>query len=410
MTPGARDGTEQRRRQRRDARLAAVPSPLTHGHIRRANAWSVLQVVRASGVTSRMQITEQTGLTAMSVHRLIAELRRRRLVVPAGTSNAGAVGRPSSLFRFNAAIGHVVGVDVGNETTRAVLADLDLERRARIELRTADVEHDLGGSLSAAVRTLQAAANVRREGLVGLAVGVPAVTDPDGTILRASQHHVWEGLALGATLREASGAAVVVRQDDHLAALAELLGGACIGLRTAVVLDVGKGIGLGIITDGAVHAGVHGAAGRVAWIPVRPGGSLDDSMVPLGGVMTADGIIADYRGAGGDAQIDGALGVFEADEAGDPAATRAIDLFASRLGWLIGTIVAVLDPEVVVIGGGISRSFDRLVGPMVERIRKIVVTPPPIVASTLGPEAVVAGAIDAAIELADAWLQERIGA
>ena len=410
MTPGPKDGSEQRRRTRRDARLAAVLSPLTPGHIRRANAWSVLQSVRLSGTTSRAQITEQTGLTAMSVHRLIAELRRRRLVVPAGTSSPGSVGRPSSLFRFNASIGHVVGVDVGNETTRAVLADLDLERRARIELRTADIEHDLGGSLSAAVTTLQEAANVRREGLVGLAVGVPAVTDPDGTILRASQHHVWEGLALGAALREATGTDVVVRQDDHLAALAELRGGACMGLKWAAVLNVGKGIGLGIISDGKVHVGVHGAAGRVGWIPVRPGGSLDDSMTALGGVMAADGIIADYHGAGGDERVDGALGVFQADAAGDPAAARAIDLFASRLGWLVGTIVAVLDPEVVVVGGGISRSFDRLIGPLLARLREMIATPPPVVPSGLGPDAVVAGALDAGIGLADAWLQDRIGA
>ena len=134
MKSGGRDVIDTRRHPRRDARLAAVASPMTHGHIRRTNAWSVLQVVRATGITSRTQITERTGLTAMSVHRLIADLRRRRLVVSAGTSNDGAIGRPSSLFRFNASIGHVIGVDVGNETTRAVLADLDLVRHARVEV------------------------------------------------------------------------------------------------------------------------------------------------------------------------------------------------------------------------------------------------------------------------------------
>jgi len=410
VRPGGKDVSEARRHQRREARLAAVPSPMNHGHIRRANAWSVLQAVRATGTTSRTQITERTGLTAMSVHRLIAELRRRRLVVSAGTSNAGAVGRPSSLFRFNASIGHVVGVDVGNETTRAVLADLDHGRLARIEVRTEDVERDLADELAGIVRALQRDAKVKADALVGLAVGVPAVTDPDGTILRASQHHVWEGLALGRTLHQALGTEVVVRQDDHLAALAELRGGACIGARTAAVVDIGKGIGVGIITGGAVHRGSHGAAGRVAWIPVRPGGSIDDSMVPLGTVMVADGIIADYRAAGGRGAMDGALGVFQADAAGDAAATVAIDRFASRLGWLLGTIIAVLDPEVVVIGGGVSRSFGRLAGPMTQRLNEIVVVPPPVVPSTFGPEAVVAGALDAAMGLADAWLQERIGA
>ena len=239
---------------------------------------------------------------------------------------------------------------------------------------------------------------------------MPAVSSPDGTILRASQHHVWEGLELGVALRQALDTAVVVRQDDHLAALAELHGGVCVGLRTAAIINVGKGIGVAIIAEGAVQEGARGAAGRVAWIPVRPGGSIDGSMVPLGTVITADGIIADYRAGGGSGCVDGALGVFQADALGDPAAARALDLFARRLGWLMGTIVAVLDPQLVVIGGGISRSFDRLAGAMTERLNDIVEKPPPVVASLLGPEAVTAGAIDAAIGLADAWLQEQIGA
>ena len=410
MTTRATEPGEPRRHHRRVPRLAAVPSPLKPGDIRRANAWSVLQAVRAAGVASRANVTERTGLTAMSVHRLIGELRRRRLVIAAGTSNAGAVGRPSTLFRFNAAIGHVVGIDVGNETTRAVLANLDLERLARREVPTVELEGDLAGGLASIVGSLQEAARVRRDSLVGLAVGVPAVTGPDGTIVRASLHHVWEGLALGALLSSALGTSVVIRQDDHLAALAELHSGACVGVRTAVVLDVGKGIGLGIITDGAVHAGMHGAAGRVARIPVRPGGSIDDDMVPLGTIQTADGLIAEYQAAGGERDVVGALGVFEADAAGDPAAARAIDLWTRRLAWLVGTISAVLDPEIVVIGGGISRSFPRFAGPLAERLRQVTATPPPIVASALGAEAVVTGSLDAAMGLADEWLRARLGA
>jgi predicted NBD/HSP70 family sugar kinase len=399
----------ERRQARRHTR-AVVPTLLTHGHIRRSNAWAVLQAVRATGTTSRTRITEQTGLTAMSVHRLVGELRRRRLLVPAGTSPAGAVGRPSSLFRFNASIGYVIGFDVGNETTRAALADLDRNRLANLEITTADIEGDLPGSIREAIATLQKDARVRPDGLVGLAIGVAAITSLDGTIVRASQHRAWDGLALGALLRETGGPEVVVRQDDHLAALAELHGGACTGTRTAVVLDVGKGLGLGVITNAAVHAGTHGAAGRVALIPVRSEGPGDSPMVPLGTVANADGIIADYRRFGGSAATDGARSVFVADAAGDPAAARAIDLFAWRLGWLIGTTIAILDPEIVVVGGGISRSFERLQKPITKRVAEIVSTQTAIVPSKMGPEAVVAGAIDAAMGLADMWLQGRISA
>jgi predicted NBD/HSP70 family sugar kinase len=399
MTAGAK-GSGEGRHVRRHARHP-VPAPLTHGDIRRANAWSVLQAVRAGGTVSRVEIGEQTGLTAMSVHRLMAELRHRRLVLPAGSSPAGSVGRPSSLFTFNGAIGHVVGFDVGNETTRAALVDLDRSELAEFEVGTADIEGDLPRHLLSTIGRLQEEACVRPDALMGLAVGIAGVTRPDGTIVRASQHHGWDGLALGVD--------VELRQDDHLAALAELRGGACVGMRTALLVNVGKGIGLGVIARGQVHAGAHGAAGRVTWIPLGP--DAPDASAPLlvGDLLTADGIISDYVRAGGRPGLDGARGVFGADAAGDPAAREAIDLFSNRLGWLIATAITILDPEVVVVGGGISRAFERMREPLVRRVGQIIAAPPPIVPSTLGPGAVIAGALDAALALADISLQERLG-
>lgn len=407
MAAGSK-GTGEARHVRRHARHV-VPAPLTHDDIRRANAWSVLQAIRSGGAVSRAQIGERTGLTAMSVHRRVAELRRRRLVVSAGSSPAGAIGRPSSLFRFNVSIGHVVGLDVGNETTRGTIVDLDRQRLAELEVATADIEADLASHLLTLIRRLQGDAQAKPDSLMGLAAGIAGVTRPDGTIVRASQHRAWDGLALGSILREALGVDVELRQDDHLAALAELRGGAVVGMRTALLVNVGKGIGFGIITDGAVHAGAHGAAGRATWVPLLP--DVSDPASPVAGdMLTGDGIIADYVRAGGTPGPDGARGVFLADAAGDRAARKAIDLFASRLGWLVGSTIAILDPEVVVLGGGISRAYEQLREPLTRRIAEIIPAPPPIVVSTLGPGAVVAGAIDAALALADISLQERLGA
>lgn len=386
-----------------------LTGPVHQGHVRHANAWSVLAAIRMAGVTSRSRISRETGLTSMTVHRLVTDLRRRRLVVPAGRSTRGSVGRPPSLFRFNSSIGCVAGIDVGNETARFVLANLDGRPLAQTVRPTAEVEADLAVQLAATIGELHETAGIARRALVGIGVGVPAVVDADGVVVRASQHHVWEGMPLGSHLREAFGSDVVVRQDDHLAALAELRRGSCVGIRTAVVLDVGKGIGVGIIVDGAVHSGAHAAAGRVAWVPIPVDATDPAEAMLLGRRLTGDGLVSSYRARGGAAEAGAAIDIFGADRHGDPVAAVVIDEFAARLGWLIGALVAVLDPEVVVVGGGISRSFDRL-RPMVERrLVEIVPIPPPVVASTLVPDAVVLGAIDAALELADGWLRSRIG-
>lgn len=398
------DGGAARRARASDDALV----PRSQAHVRRANAWSVLQVVRAGGSVSRSRITADTGLTAMSVHRIVADLQRRQLVAPAGRSERGRVGRPSSLFTFNASIGHVVGIDVGNETTRAVLALLDGTPVARHERPTSEIEADLVGSLRAQVHDLEMDAGIVPDTLVAIGVGVPAIATIDGTIVRASQHQRWDGLALGGDLGRILGHQVLVRQDDQLATLAELRRGACVGARNAVVLDIGKGVGVGIVAEGSVYTGVRSAAGRVAWIRAPGDGGVDD-WVQFGSLLTADGLVRDYRRFGGSSRSYGAIDVFRADAAGDDAATRAIDLFADHLGWLIAVLVAILDPEQVVIGGGISRSFERLSAGVLRRLGTSPTQPPPVVASDLGPEAVVSGAIDAALEVGDVWLQERIG-
>ncbi len=394
----------------------AMP-PLTQSSLRLRNLWRVLENIREAGTTTRVRIASATGLTATTVHRLTDELQRRRLVTP-GTATAGSgIGRPATTFRFNGQIGHVVGIDVGNETTRAVAADLDGTVLARRTRPTAAIEGNLPRGLEEMVADLQLERSVRPESLVAIAVGVAGVTEPEGTIVRASMHHLWEGLELGVQLRRDLRCEVVVSQDDHLAALAELELGGCVGLRDALVVNVGKGIGAGVISDGTVHRGAHGAAGRVGWIMVEAGGRAgrdtprgDDpgSPVSLATVLTADGLIADYQRLGGRRRVDGARDVFAADAGGDSAATKAIDAFADRLGWLIGTTAAVIDPQRVVVGGGISGSFERLSPRIVARVGEIVALPPPIIRSSLGTDAVVTGAIVSATRLADVWLMARL--
>ena len=400
-TSGAAARAAPRAARRRPA------APLTAGDLRAANAWTVLEAIRAAGPLSRVQVSELTGLNAMSVHRRVAELKRRKLIVAAGSSPAGAVGRPSSLFRFNGAIGHAVGLDVGNETTRAVLVDLNRNRLAERELPTASIEADLVRSLEALIRELLAEARVRPETLMAAAGGIAGVTRPDGTIARASQHHAWDGLRLGAMLRSGLGVEVELRQDDHLATLAEVRAGALVGVQTGLLVNVGKGVGFGIVSGGEVYAGAHGAAGRATWIPLTPGGGGEEGLV--GDRITGDALVAEYLESGGTRLVAGARDVFAADADGDIPAALAIERFTRRLAWLIATAIAIVDPELVVLGGGVGRAYGRLHGALSAEIAAIIPSPPPLVASSLGPGAVISGATDAALAMADARLRERLG-
>lgn len=398
-------------------------TPAHPSDVRLGNEWRILEVVRGVESISRGEVAAATGLTLTTVHRLMADLAGRRLLVTERANGRTGTGRPPSIFRFNAEVGWVAGVDVGNETTRAVLADLRGRIVNRAVRRTDELQADLAGGLAALVADLRGDSAYRQAPLLGVAVGVPGVTEvAEGRIVRASLHRPWDGLPLGSHLRRWLGVDVVVAQDDHLAALAEFRMGACAGLRHALVINVGKGIGAGIVADGQLHYGAHSAAGRLGWIPVPmtlPGdggaGSSEIAapadalgMPRASQVLTADGLIAVYRRFGGTRDAAGALDVFLADRDGDEAARRAIDLFADWLGWLIGSIVSFIDPQRVVIGGGIGESFERLRPAIEARVAEIVAVPPPIVPSTLGLDAGVRGAVVAALDLTDEWFLAQI--
>jgi predicted NBD/HSP70 family sugar kinase len=396
----------------RTARHRATHAPATvrHPQMRAVNAWSVLHALRRLGTASRSQLAEATGLTPMTVHRLMDGLQQRGLVVSAGTAADGTIGRPSSLFQLNGASGAVLGIDVGNETVRIRLTDLGMTRVRRTEVLTASVEANLAGGLLGLVREL-ADAGEPTGPLVGAAIGIPAVPSKHGRVIRASLHHAWEGLELGPILEDALGCPVVVSQDDHLAAFAELTTGACRGTRSAVVLNIGKGIGVGLVSDGVVHTGGHHAAGRIATIPI-PGLAESSGVAPsrLGELLTADGLIREYRDAGGAGPVASARDVFAADAAGDAAATGCVTRFADRLGWLMAALITIIDPEILVFGGGISGAWPRLEPLVAPRVDQILPSRPPIVASSLGSDAVVLGAIEAAMNLGDEWLRVQVEA
>ena len=379
-------------------------APVTQQALRIGNAMRVLDVIRHRGPVSQARIAVETGLTFTTVHRLVQALVRDELVMDGPREDRRSMGRPPRLFTFNESAGFVVGIDVGNETTRSALAGLDGRPVATDSKRTVEIEADFAGAVGQIVADLVARAGVARSRLVSIGVGVPAVVTGGDLIVRAILHRRWEGLALASEIRRRTGSDAVVASDDYLATLGELRRGACVGLRNALVLNIGKGIGAGLIIEGALYGGASDAAGRVGWARI-PGSA---GLAPIAELLTADGIILDYRRLGGGEAVSSARDVFEHDGRGDPAAREAVDLFAVRLGNLISTATALLDPELIVVGGGIAGSLDRL-RPIITRVlAETIPTPPSIVASPLGAEAGVVGAIEAAHARADEWLRGRM--
>jgi len=259
---------------------------------------------------------------------------------------------------------HAIGLDLGGTHLKAGLVSpagevtgfLCLPARAQ-ESESAPLE-----VIARAVRDLDGRAGgpVRAVGL-----GCPGVIDPASGALVGCTPHLphWDSLPLRARLAAMIGREPVVDNDANFAALAEHRVGAARGARASITVTVGTGVGCGLVAEGRVLHGARGGAGELGHLP------LDGRYPCRCGVpgcvepeCSGSGLVARAREAGLPAAR--AEDVFALAAGGDARAVRLIERMADRLGALIATAVQLLDPDVVVVGGGVSNAGEALFGPL----------------------------------------------
>ena len=259
--------------------------------------------------------------------------------------------------------------------------------------------------------------------LAALGVAVPGVVDVPGgrTLFLPNVPGPWEGRAVAAELGRALGAPCALLNDVRAATLAELRAGAGRGCRDFVLLAVGTGIGGGIVLGGRLHLGAGGHAGEVGHQTLDLHGPRCGcgnrgcaEALASGPALVAEAARAVLQGwetalraaCGGDISALTPRLIGEVAAAGDAVAREILERTASRLGTLAANLVVVLNPERVVIGGGLAQAG----APLLEGIRRALQeragwylrhAPAEVVAAELGEEA---GALGAA-----AWGGERAG-
>jgi predicted NBD/HSP70 family sugar kinase len=187
------------------------------------------------------------------------------------------------------------------------------------------------------------------------------------------------------------------------------------GVGHFVYVSIGNGAGMGIIIDGRLYRGFRGAAGEIGYLPVGEGDPLQERTSArrrgmFESVASADGVVELARRLGlRDAAS--AKDVFDAARAGDETARQAVAREVDHVSHALAGIAAVLDPELVVLGGGVgSHAGDLLIGPVAERLRDLVVLRPPrIEVSTLGTDAVLLGALAVGLTEARDLVLDRAG-
>lgn len=320
---------------------------------------------------------------------------------------------------MSAAARLVIGIDVGGTKALAGLVDENLEIITTTKRPThgANAERLLD-LLVEEVEELCAQADGE---VVGIGLGIPVLLDKEGRAAQTVNLPLEGGTPIGAALANRVGLTVASDNDANCAVIAEHRAGAAKGLDHVVLLTVGTGVGGGVVVGGRTLRGAHGMGAELGHIVIRADGRPCIGHCPNHGCLEAEASgTALVREATELAQAnpgsplaqaladsDGLLGpeITALAEAGDPLASQALTTIARSLGVGMSSLANIFDPDVILVGGGVSAAGELLVGPARAEFESRAM--PPIVKRTevrlaqFGSEAGLLGAAILAFDAVD---------
>jgi predicted NBD/HSP70 family sugar kinase len=367
------------------------------------NERSVLELIRRRGPLSRAQVARESGLSKPTVSLALSGLLESALVREVGRSTGGK-GPSAALYELNPGAGWVVGIDVGRHWVRAAIADISgtivARRDERARVRSGST---LIGQIGAVAHQLAGEAGLRWSQVTQATLGTPGVFDEvRDMVAMAPNLPGWGRHGLVEAVREELGTSVAFENDVNLAALGERSRGHGRDVANFVYLWVGTGVGMGLVLEGELYRGARGAAGEIAYLPIGTGDPHDPANRRRGTFEEAAAAGAVVRTALdlGMAPPLTAKKVFSAARKGDPVAARVVEIEGRRLALGIAAIAPIVDPELVILGGGIGRNGDLLLEPIERELRSLSPFRPAVMVSALGDDAVLHGAVATALTAA----------
>ncbi|MGW3056857.1 ROK family protein [Streptomyces goshikiensis] len=396
-------------------------TPGTPSLLRAMNDRAALELLLAHGPLSRTRIGHLTGLSKPTASQLLARLEDAGLVVATGT-DGGRPGPSAQLYALNPRAAHVGGLDVTPERVLAAVADLTGAVVGSFELpytEGAGAVDQVTEALGEAVK----AAGLQRSDLHRLVIATPGAFDPQTGRLRYASHLPgWHSPTLLDELAAALPMPVEYENDVNLAAIAEQRLGAARGHEDFVLLWNEEGLGAALVLGGRLHRGWTGGAGEVGFLPV-PGHPLvrQVTRTNTGGYQELAGVQVLPRLAA-ELGIEATPGATPPDAPHGPHAPhgplvaeavallrraaaepegpylRFLQSYATVLATGLASLVAVLDPEVVVLSGAvITAGGDPLRALLEAELGELAPARPRLVAGQVRERPVLRGALESAL-------------
>ena len=348
--------------------IGADPFPASRpADLRLANARHLLRLIQLHSPCSKADLVRHSGLSAPTIASCVSLFEKLDLVEAMGDGKSKG-GRPPLLLRFNARHGYVAAADIGGTRLRMILADLSGNTLANWS-QVLQSKHKTSAGMCALIRhginamCSQCGASVAR--VLHLTAGAPGITNvKEGIVLSAPNLTRWVDVPLRSMLQATLKIPVIVENDTNLAAVGEHLWGAAQSVDDFVFLALGTGAGAGIFLNGQLHHGATWSAGEIGYLGVsatlrepmrlRATGQLESAIGGCGMEARFRKRVGRRRNTSAERIQLHAPQILDLAQQGDRDASHVAIETAGWLADAIADLVVILNPRLVVLGGGVG--------------------------------------------------------
>jgi N-acetylglucosamine repressor len=373
----------------------------------------ILNIIREKGPISRAEIAKITKLTPPTVSNLVKELLESKLVIESDLGESQG-GRKPTMLVINAKEFYIIGIDVGIETLKGVIADLNanIVTKKAVPISRPITNEGFIDLMKTCIRQLLDEGNIEYDKYLGIGIGMHGVVDVNtGTSLFAPNLQL-RHIPLKVELEKEFNMLVKVENDARAMALGESWFGNGNGADDIVCVNVGSGIGAGVIINGKLFHGEHFISGEVGHMTI----DIDGPKCSCGNygclqtfasgpaiaerakreiLLGKESLIAEMVNGDLD-MIDGKI-VYDAALKGDALSIEILSEAGRYLGIGLTNIIHMLNPKKIIIGGGVANANGYVLESVKETIQKRCLTQSAkqteILLSKLGADATAIGAV-----------------
>ncbi len=378
--------------------------------MREINERSVLDILRTEGTLHAAQVARLIGLSKPTTADILRTLSDQGLI----HEYSPGVDDPKRARSVYEAINDVrvcLAIDIGSRFIRVAVGDLNevmLSERS-VPVKSLSLK-DLIAVMHSAVEQALKTAGYSIKDVASVVVGTPGVINQHtGVISIAGTIGSLDGVNLSALIENEFGIKPTLEKDINLVTVAEQSAGHGIDVENFAVLSVGSGLGSGLVLNGRLLRGHHGAAGEVFYVPFGdPTDTHRSATNPSGDSIAevARQLAKKYKKSSLTEPYS-TINILSAAKEGDALAQAVVDIEAERIALYIASISAIADVELVVLSGGIGRQAAFFLKPIKDLVSKAVPFPPRIEISTLGDTGILVGALSIATKIACDFVFER---